>query len=125
MKLRLSLGAYLDEHHISADRVVQESQGRLARHTLDALAHTSARRINLDTVGELLSILSKIQGHPVQLADLLDVREEVANLDAETRAWQDAELMTPLEPYDWGEAGEPEGLKVDFVPGQGFVVERM
>lgn len=45
-------------------------------------------------------------------------------LDAETRAWMDAELAPPLEPYEWGDV-DPEALgqgRVEYVPGEGWVV---
>lgn len=42
-------------------------------------------------------------------------------MDEETRAWLDAELTPPLEPYDWG--GEDPlayGQRVEYVPGEGL-----
>jgi excisionase family DNA binding protein len=44
-------------------------------------------------------------------------------LDAETRAWVDAELTEPLPPYEWGPAGIPPVKPVRYKPGVGFVVE--
>lgn len=44
-------------------------------------------------------------------------------MDEETRAWLDAELTPPLEPYDWG--GEDPlayGQRVEYVPGEGLYV---
>lgn len=47
---------------------------------------------------------------------------EECEMDEETRAWLDAELTPPLEPYDWGPEGPPEGQPVRYVPGEGLWV---
>ena len=49
---------------------------------------------------------------------------ETEDMDAETQEWMDAELVPPLEPYDWGD-GNPETLgrgRVEYVRGDGWVV---
>ena len=47
----------------------------------------------------------------------------VGELDAETRAWMDADLGGELPPFEWGPEGAPVGKPVHFVPGVGLVVE--
>ena len=47
-------------------------------------------------------------------------------VDDETRAWMDAELTPPLEPYEWGEGIDPETLgegRLEYVRGRGWIVE--
>jgi hypothetical protein len=44
-------------------------------------------------------------------------------MDAETRAWLEADLMEPLPPYEWGPEGIPPVQPVSYEPGVGFVVE--
>lgn len=47
---------------------------------------------------------------------------EPEEMDAETRAWLDAYLTTPLEPYEWGPGEELEGVPFRYLPGEGWVV---
>ncbi len=105
MKIRLTLGAYLERHDISAYRVVKESRGKLAQNTVYAMARKPAQRVDLDTIGEVLTALERIQGQPVGIMDVLDVQEKPDEVDAETRAWMDSDLsrLGEIEPYDWGD----------------------
>ncbi len=70
MTLRLNLGKYLEQHNISAYRVVQVS--KLAPNTVYALARKPTKRIDLDTVSAVLAGLESITGESVQLGDLIE-----------------------------------------------------
>lgn len=50
-------------------------------------------------------------------------RYEPEPLDDETRAWLEADLSAPLEPYEWGGV-DPKagGGRVEYVPGQGLMI---
>ena len=43
-------------------------------------------------------------------------------VDDETRAWFDADLLGNLPPYEWGEEGVPKGKPVRYEPGRGFTI---
>jgi hypothetical protein len=77
MTLRLNLGKYLEQHNISAYRVVQVS--KLSPNTVYALARKPTKRIDLDTVSAVLAGLESITGESVVLGDLIE------DIDAETR----------------------------------------
>jgi hypothetical protein len=70
MALRLNLGKYLEQHNISAYRVVRVS--KLAPNTVYALARKPTKRIDLDTVSAVLAALETITGENVQLGDLIE-----------------------------------------------------
>ncbi len=70
MTLRFNLGKYLEQHNISAYRVVQVS--KLAPNTVYALARKPSKRIDLDTVSAVLAGLETITGENVQLGDLIE-----------------------------------------------------
>ena len=70
MTLRLNLGKYLEQHNISAYRVVQVC--KLAPNTVYALARKPTKRIDLDTVSAVLAGLETITGENVQLNDLIE-----------------------------------------------------
>ncbi len=80
MTLRLNLGKYLEQHNISAYRVVQVS--KLSPNTVYALARKPSKRIDLDTVSAVLAGLETITGENVKLGDLIediDARLETIN----------------------------------------------
>ena len=72
MNLRLNLGAYLQRHQITAYRLVSEVRGRVAPNTIYALARKPAQRIDLRTVGEVLSALERLTGGKVAIAEMLE-----------------------------------------------------
>jgi DNA-binding Xre family transcriptional regulator len=78
MALRLNLGKYLEQHNISAYRLVQVS--KLAPNTVYALARKPTKRIDLDTVSAVLAALETITGENVQLGDLIE------DIDSQPRA---------------------------------------
>ena len=120
-KVELALKAYLASNNLSAYRLAQATKGRVSERTIYSLARGGVSRIDLGTLGRVLTALETLTGHPVGPVDLLGVTE-VDEPDAQTEDWQAAPLMPELEPYDWGEAGEPAGEAVRYVPGRGFVV---
>jgi hypothetical protein len=77
MTLRLNLGKYLEQHNISAYRVVQVS--KLSPNTVYALARKPSKRIDLDTVSAVLAGLESIRGESVVLGDLIE------DIDAQPR----------------------------------------
>lgn len=72
MTLRLNLGRYLQEHDISAYRVVQEVRGRVAPNTVYSLARKPAQRIDLDTVAKILQALERVRGQKVEITEMLE-----------------------------------------------------
>ena len=70
MTLRLNLGKFLEQHNISAYRVVQVS--KLSPNTVYALARKPSKRIDLDTVSAVLAGLETITGEIVELGDLIE-----------------------------------------------------
>ena len=105
--IRLNIGSYLEQKNITPYRLVKESG--LAPNTVYTLARTSAKRIDLDTLGSIVEALTRLTGQPVTPNDLLEVIEEPEHvfeeMDAETKAWHDADLshLGSYEPYDWGD----------------------
>lgn len=69
--LRLNLGKYLERRGLSAYRVVKETTGRVAPNTVYDLARKPARRVDLETVSEVMSALERITGETVTLNDLI------------------------------------------------------
>lgn len=68
--LRLNLGGYLKRRNLTPYRLVKESG--LAQATVYNMARTPAQRVDLDTVGALLTALRRITGENVTMDDLLE-----------------------------------------------------
>ena len=72
MTLKLNLGSYLEQHNITAYRLVKEVEGRVAPNTVYALARRPAQRIDLATVGVLMKALEQLTGKKVEFAEMLE-----------------------------------------------------
>ncbi len=78
MTLRLNLGRYLKDHDITAYRLVQEVQGKVAPNTVYSLARKPAQRIDLDTVAKILQALGRVKGQKVEITEMLEDVQETA-----------------------------------------------
>ena len=85
-------------------------------------------------MGEVMTTKETLHQLVDQLPDKADVAAHVECLlqaviatetgpNAEDRAWLDAALTPPLEPYDWGPEGPQKGSPVTYIPGKGFFSE--
>ena len=83
--MRLNLNRYLERQGVSAYRVVKETTGKLAPNTVYDLARKPAQRIDLQTVGEVMTALERITGEAVTFDDLLElVPTDVVLADEDT-----------------------------------------
>lgn len=73
MTIRLNLNRFLERHSISTYRVVKETSGKLAANTVYDLARRPAQRIDLHTVGQVVTALERITGETVTINDLLEI----------------------------------------------------
>jgi hypothetical protein len=73
MTIRLNLNQFLERHAISTYRVVKETTGKLSPNTVYDLARRPAQRIDLQTVGQILTVLEGITGETVTINDLLEI----------------------------------------------------
>jgi hypothetical protein len=104
MNVNVKLREYLDTHSISAYRVVQETHGKIAERTVYALARQGVKRVDLETLGEVIGALRRLTGQPVTPNDLLEVIEEP--LEDNEDAWLEAsatDLKTMLEDVEKNE----------------------
>lgn len=118
--VQFTLKSYLEAHGLSAYRLAKQARGRVSRGTVYALAQGRAARVDLGTLGAVMTALEELTGREVSPADLLTAYT-VPEPDHEAQEWEAAELTPALAPYDWGAGGEPEGEPVRYVPGVGFV----
>jgi hypothetical protein len=77
MTIRLNLNKFLETHAISAYRVVKETTGKLAANTVYDLAKRPAQRIDLETVGQVVTALERITGETITINDLLEITDVV------------------------------------------------
>ncbi len=124
--IRLNIGSYLQQKNITPYRLVKESG--LAPNTVYTLARTSAKRIDLDTLGSIVEALTRLTGQPVTPNDLLEVIEEpLEEMDSETKAWLDgaayamadrlAEIESDVPPEElakWHDSFKGKGTPVRY-----------
>ena len=67
-----------------------------------SLARGRATRVDLGTLGAVITTLEELTCEEVTPADLLRA-VDVPVLDDETQGWLAASLEPPMEPYDWGD----------------------
>ncbi|OLV16840.1 hypothetical protein [Deinococcus marmoris] len=79
MTLRLNLGNYLQQHGITAYRLVKEVEGRVAPNTVYSLARRPAQRIDLKTVGVLMKALEGLTGEKVEFSEMLEDKPSTLN----------------------------------------------
>jgi hypothetical protein len=87
--------------------LAQAARGRVSRGTVYALARGTVTRVDLGTLGAVMTTLEELTGEAVNAADLLStatVAEPAEEMDTETRAWLGSDLsrLGEYEPYDWG-----------------------
>ena len=80
---------------------------------------TAIKTKNIDGVIELLKNI-----RPKEVTISINVPDSITSsqLNAETRAWLNADLSGELPPYDWGKEGMPKGEPVRYEPERGFIV---
>lgn len=117
--VQFTLRHYLAAHGLSAYRLAQAARGRVSERTVYALARGEASRVDLSTLGAVISTLEELTGEPVSPSDLLGA-VTVPGPDREARAWLegDASHLGEFGPYDWGGAdphtlGEPVRIGPD------------
>lgn len=103
--VRFTLRQYLTTHGLSAYRLAQAARGRVSERTVYALARGEASRVDLSTLGAVISTLEELTGETVSPADLLQ-SVTVPGPDQEAQAWLggDTSRLGEFEPYDWGGA---------------------
>ena len=88
------------------------------------MARGEQKRVDLEVRDKVIGALEQLTGQSVTFGDLLERAADPVETDVETKAWMDAELAPPLEPYDRGKV-DPETLgegSLEYVAGEGFVV---
>lgn len=117
MKWRLK--NYLDKHDLTPYSLVRATG--VSPTTVYGLAQGKHERISLDVLDRVIWGLEKLTGETVELSDVLE--RDPAPVDDESALWLSAALTPPLEPWEWGPEGEPEGVPVEYVPGEGWVMD--
>lgn len=120
--IRWKLKEYLNQRGVSAYKLAERSNGRLSRTGIYRLTADDLKAVRFESLAVIIPALRELTGEEVQISDLLEyVPAPVEEMDEESRTWFNATLTPPLEPWEWGPEGEPEGFPVEYVPGQGWL----
>jgi len=81
MSLRFSLDTFLKEHGLSANRIVKETEGLVARGSVFAMARgENVKRIDMANLEHTLSALSALIGRQVQIGEIITGEAPVVSL---------------------------------------------
>ncbi len=113
--LKWKLNDILTDEQVSVYALNQrlvEAGRSVSRTTLYRLASEQPERIDLEVAGRVLWGLEQLTGKHYTVTDLLEydaTDSGVADVEAQMRAWHDADLsrLGEVEPYDWGDT-DPE-----------------
>jgi hypothetical protein len=91
MNVRVSLDRYLRQNNLTAYRLSKEVAGKAAQGSIYALARgEKVKRVDLETLSEVMQALMRLTGQTVTPNDLLEVIEEpVSTEEIEAREWFD------------------------------------
>ncbi|MBZ9752978.1 hypothetical protein K7W42_19250 [Deinococcus sp. HMF7604] len=79
--LRFSLDQYLRDHGLTAYRLVKETEGKVARGSIFAMARgDSVKRIDMENLNHVVAALSALTGEQVSVTDLFTGRPEPVSL---------------------------------------------
>ena len=135
MNVRVSLDRYLSQNNLTAYRLSKEVAGKAAQGSVYALARgEKVKRVDLETLSQVMQALTRLTGQPVTPNDLLEVIEEpLEEMDSETKAWLDgaayemaaslAEIEKDIPPDEqkaWLEANQKAAKPVKYIAGVGF-----
>ncbi len=123
--LRWKLNDILTDEQVSVYALNQrlvEAGRSVSRTTLYRLASEQPERIDLEVAGRVLWGLEQLTGKHYTVTDLLEydaADSGVADVEAQMRAWHDADLsrLGEVEPYDWGDT-DPETIGEPLQLGQ-------
>ncbi|MEX2540251.1 MAG: helix-turn-helix transcriptional regulator [Trueperaceae bacterium] len=72
MNIRVRLGDYLAQKDISAYRLAQEADRKLAKNTVYSMARGETKRVDLETLSTIMIALERLTGEAVTFDDLLE-----------------------------------------------------
>jgi DNA-binding Xre family transcriptional regulator len=73
--IQIRLKQLLDEHGITAYRLVKATNGHVATNTVYSLASGKAKDVKLSTLENILTALRTLTGKPMVVSDLLEYQE--------------------------------------------------
>lgn len=76
--LRFHLKPFLERHHITAYQLARATKGKLSESTVYGMSRAPLQRIDLDSVGVVMSALEIMTGERVQVQDLIEQMPESA-----------------------------------------------
>jgi hypothetical protein len=116
-RLAWKLPEYLETHNLTRYQLMTElgdGKGRIAYEW-----RKLPKRLDTEALERVLNALEKLTGDRVELSDLLEYTPAPAPIDAETKAWLEANAsrLSDYDPYEWEEGELEEGEPVSLGRG--------
>ena len=98
MTVRVSLDRFLERNNLTAYKLTKEVGGKASQGSIYALSRgNKVKRVDLETLSEVMGALSRLTGQPVTPNDLLEIIETPTEMDSDTKTWLDASAADALE----------------------------
>jgi uncharacterized protein (DUF433 family) len=124
--IRLQLAEYLKCRGFTPENLVEAVGETLNPETVYQLIEKAENLSHLDLslLAAIIDGLSKLNGFPVGIAEVLIFFPDISEEALAKSAWRQLYLIdNEIPPYDWGDVDPLEGTKpVRFIPGVGIVI---
>lgn len=124
--IRLQLAEYLKCRGFTPENLIEAVGETLNPETIYQLIEKAENlhQIDLSLLATVIDGLSKLNGFPVGIGEVLMFCPEISEEALAKSPWRQLYLVdNEIPPYDWGDVDPLEGTKpVRFIPGVGMVI---
>lgn len=123
--IRLQLAEYLKSRGFTPDSLVEVIPETVNPETIYQLIEKAEtlHQIDLSLLATVIDGLSKLNGFPVGIGEVLILFPDISDEELENSAWRELYLEGEIPPYDWGDVNPMTlGKAVRYLPGVGCVI---
>jgi len=123
--IRLQLAEYLKSRGFTPDSLVEVVAETVNPETIYQLIEKAENlhQIDLSLLATVIDGLSKLNGFPVGIGEVLILFSDISDEELENSAWRELYREGEIPPYDWGDVDPMKlGKPVRYLPGVGCVI---
>lgn len=123
--IRLQLAEYLKSRGFTRDSLVEVIPETVNPETIYQLIQKAENlhQIDLSLLATVIDGLSKLNGFPVGIGEVLILFPDISDEELENSTWRELYLEGEIPPYDWGDVDRMTlGKAVRYLPGVGCVI---
>jgi hypothetical protein len=123
--IRLELAEYLNSRGFTPDSLIEVIPETVNPQTIYQLIEKAENlhQIDLSLLATVIDGLSKLNGFPVGIGEVLVLFPDISDEELENSGWRELYLEGEIPPYDWGDVDPMTlGQPARYVPGVGVVI---